>query len=122
MSGGTVAWGVSLNDDAFDRTIFKKEGKMKTNEIIVIVKDFFMQTEATKVYLFGSRSREEEQENSDVDLLVYFPDDINLLKIAKYKGLLEKKIHQKIDLLTPESISERILPYIQKEMKLIYER
>jgi predicted nucleotidyltransferase len=95
---------------------------MKTNEIVVIVKDFFKQTEATKVYLFGSRSRDEEKENSDVDLLVYFPDDINLLKIAKYKGLLEKKIHQKIDLLTPESISERILPYIQKEMKLIYER
>lgn len=85
---------------------------MKTNEIVVIVKDFFKQTEATKVYLFGSRSREEERENSDVDLLVYFPDDISLLKIAKYKGLLEKKIHQKIDLLTPESISERILPYI----------
>ena len=95
---------------------------MKTNEIIVIVKDFFMQTEATKVYLFGSSSREEEQENSDVDLLVYFPEHINLLKIAKYKGLLEKQIQQRIDLLTPESISERILPYIQKDMRLIYER
>ena len=95
---------------------------MKTNEIIIIAKDFFKQTEANKVYLFGSRSREEEKENSDVDLLVYFPDDVNLLKIAKYKGLLEKQIHQKVDLLTPESISERILPYIQKEMKLIYER
>ncbi|MBK8396918.1 MAG: nucleotidyltransferase domain-containing protein [Leptospiraceae bacterium] len=37
------------------------------------------------MYLFGSRSREEEKENSDIDLLVYFPDDVNLLKIAKYK-------------------------------------
>ena len=95
---------------------------MKTSEIIIIVKDFFKQTEATKVYLFGSRSREEEKENSDVDLLVYFPEHINLLRIAKYKGLLEKQIHQKIDLLTPESISDRILPYIQKDMRLIYER
>ncbi len=95
---------------------------MKTNEIITIVKDFFKHTEATKVYLFGSRSREEEKENSDVDLLVYFPEHINLLRIAKYKGLLEKQIHQKIDLLTPESISDRILPYIQKDMRLIYER
>ena len=66
---------------------------MKTSEIIIIVKDFFKQTEATKVYLFGSRSREEEKENSDVDLLVYFPEDINLLRIAKYKGLLEKQTH-----------------------------
>ncbi|MBP6738389.1 MAG: nucleotidyltransferase domain-containing protein [Leptospiraceae bacterium] len=95
---------------------------MKTSEIIIIVKDFFKQTEATKVYLFGSRSREEEKENSDVDLLVYFPEDINLLRIAKYKGLLEKQIHQKIDLLTPDSISDRILPSIQKDMRLIYER
>lgn len=67
-------------------------------------------------------TREEEKENSDVDLLVYFPEHINLLKIAKYKGLLEKQIHKRIDLLTPESISERILPYIKKDMKLIYER
>ena len=95
---------------------------MKTSEIIIIVKDFFKQTEATKVYLFGSRSREEEKENSDVDLLVYFPEHINLLRIAKYKGLLEKQIHQKIDLLTPDSISDRILPSIQKDMRLIYER
>lgn len=87
---------------------------MKTNEIIITVKEFFSQTEAIKVYLFGSRSREEEKENSDVDLLVYFPEDVNLLKIAKYKGFLEKQIHQKIDLLTPESISEKILPYIKK--------
>jgi predicted nucleotidyltransferase len=95
---------------------------MKTNEIIIIVKDFFKQTEATKVYLFGSRSRDEEKENSDVDLLVYFPEHINLLKIAKYKGLLEKQTNEKIDLLTPDSISERIFPYIQKDMRLIYER
>lgn len=95
---------------------------MKTSEIIIIVKDFFKQTEATKVYLFGSRSREEEKENSDVDLLVYFPEHINLLKIAKYKGYLERQTNEKIDLLTPDSISERIFPYIQKDMRLIYER
>lgn len=95
---------------------------MKTNEIIIVVRDFFKQTEANKVYLFGSRSREEEKENSDVDLLVYFPEHINLLKIAKYKGLLEKQTNEKIDLLTPDSISERIFPYIQKDMRLIYER
>lgn len=95
---------------------------MKTEEIVTVVNSFFKQTEATKVYLFGSRAREEEKENSDVDLLVYFPDHINLLKIAKYKGLLEKKVNQRIDLLTPDSISDRILPYIQKDMRLIYER
>ena len=95
---------------------------MKTNDLILIVKDFFMKTEANKVYLFGSRSREEENENSDVDLLVYFPEHINLLKIAKYKGLLEKQLQHRIDLLTPDSISDRIFPYIQKDMRLIYER
>jgi predicted nucleotidyltransferase len=102
-------------------TLLRSEG-MKTNEIVGILKDFFSQTEVIKVYLFGSRSRGEEKEDSDVDLLVYFPEDVNLLKIAKFKGTLEKKIHQKIDLLTPESISEKILPYIKKDMRLIYER
>lgn len=102
--------------------MFTMKSIMKTNQIILIVQEFFKQTEATQVYLFGSRSRDEEKESSDVDLLVYFPDHINLLKIAKYKGLLEKQIHQKVDLLTPESISERILPFIKKDMRLIYER
>ena len=95
---------------------------MKTNDLILIVKDFFKHTEANKVYLFGSRSRSEENENSDVDLLVYFPEHINLLKIAKYKGLLEKQVQHRVYLLTPELISDRIFPYIQKDKRLIYER
>ena len=93
---------------------------MNNEELIQAIRDFFKKTEADQVYLFGSRVRGEEKENSDVDLLVYFPDTVNLLKIVKYKRVLEQIIKYKVDLLTPESVSDKILPIIKKEMKLIY--
>jgi uncharacterized protein len=94
---------------------------MKTKDSIIIIQKFFKTIPVERVYLFGSRSRNEETENSDIDLLAYFLKDVNLLEIVRYKRLLEKELDIPVDLLTPESVSERIFPFIQKDMRLIYE-
>ena len=44
------------------------------------------------------------------------------MKLIEYKLDLEDKLHRKIDLVTPASISPLIFPLIQKDWQLIYER
>ncbi len=94
---------------------------MKTEEMLPLIINFFKDTEVEKVYLFGSRARHQESETSDIDLLVFFPQNINLLRIVKYKRLLENKLNFRVDMLTPNSISEKIFPHIKNDLKLIYE-
>jgi uncharacterized protein len=96
---------------------------MNRENTLQIVKDFFKEKPLIeKVYLFGSFIRNEESENSDIDLLVEMKETINLLKFIQIKQELESKIQRKVDLLTKESISSYILPLISQNMELIYER
>jgi predicted nucleotidyltransferase len=94
-----------------------------TNEEIRMIADYFRNKPVLKAFLFGSFSREEAEENSDVDILVE-------LDYSKHIGLgfvgmkldLENRLHKKIDLVSSESISKYILPFIESDKKLIYER
>lgn len=90
-------------------------------KIIQQIQEFFAETEVRRVSLFGSLARNKFDPASDVDLLLEVDEPIGYLKIIEYKLALEKFLHRKVDLLTPEGISPRIRPYIQKELKLIYE-
>ncbi len=71
-----------------------------------------------RIGFFGSIVRGEHQEDSDIDLLVFF--DEGKLSFSSYMDLnfyLEDLLHAKVDLLTPEQISPHIMPYIQKEIR-----
>ena len=71
-----------------------------------------------RIGFFGSIVRGEHQEDSDIDLLVFF--DEGKLSFSRYMDLnfyLEDLLHAKVDLLTPEQISPHIMPYIQKEIR-----
>lgn len=73
-----------------------------------------------KIGLFGSAVREDMEEGSDVDILVEFEvgseNFSNLMNLYFYlKDLLAKKI----DLVTRESISPYLAPYILKEVEYI---
>jgi predicted nucleotidyltransferase len=90
-------------------------------KIIQQIQTYFAGTGVRRVSLFGSFARNEFDPRSDVDLLMEVDEPIGYLKIIEYKLALEKFLQRKVDLLTPEGISPKIRPYIQKELKLIYE-
>ena len=68
--------------------------------------------------LFGSFARGEQDERSDVDILVEFEEGRktfdNFMEVA---FLLEEVFGRKVDLLTPESLSPYIGPYILREVE-----
>jgi len=63
--------------------------------------------------LFGSAARETMQEHSDIDLLVEFSEDLDLLEYAdNYFTLLEKleaTVGKPVDLVTRKSLTHPIL-------------
>jgi len=69
-----------------------------------------------KIGLFGSYSRNENNENSDIDFIVDF-DNTNFDDFMDLSFKLEDLFNKKIDLLTENSISPYIKPLIQNDIK-----
>ena len=61
---------------------------MSTNVLINEIVDYFKTQPVLKAWLFGSYARGEEDENSDVDILVIFDDcaKVSLLKQSKRRS------------------------------------
>ncbi len=70
-----------------------------------------------KVTLFGSRANGTATENSDVDLLVDFPDDSTLLTLISLKHKLEDIWNLSVDVIAAP-ISEDSILEIEKEVKI----
>ena len=90
--------------------------------IYQMISGYFQDKSVNKAFVFGSYVKNLEKENSDIDILIELSQSIGLMKIIEYKLDLEDLLHLKVDLLTPASISPKIFPLIQKDLKLIYER
>ncbi len=92
--------------------------------IIPVIRDFFMGQPVKKAWLFGSCSRGEEHEGSDVDILVQYenPKKMSLFAIAGMMCALEGMIGRKVDLVE----YDRLLPFavdsVERDKILVYER
>lgn len=76
-----------------------------------------------RAFLFGSASRNEEDEQSDVDILVELDYSQPIgLGFVRMQLELEDLLKRKVDLLTSNSISKYIQPFIDSEKILIYEK
>lgn len=90
---------------------------------IKVISDFFKNKPVLKAYLFGSYSRTEAESNSDIDILVDLDYSIHIgLGFVKMKLDLEKKLNKPVDLISSRAVSKHILPFIEKDKVLIYER
>jgi len=68
-----------------------------------------------RIAIFGSYARGEQEEKSDVDLLVEFKEPVGFLffHLADY---LEEILGVKVDLVTPEAIKPNRRDYIMKDL------
>jgi len=78
-----------------------------------------------KISIFGSISRQEETPESDVDILVELkPPDKRPVIGLKWFGLEDELSHvlgRKVDLVSEDSLSPYIRPYIEKNLIILYE-
>jgi len=80
--------------------------------------DFLIFHGIKRIGLFGSYARGEQRDDSDIDLLVEFDEGKksydNFMDLCFF---LEELLGKKVDLLTPESLSPFIRPFIEKDVR-----
>lgn len=79
-----------------------------------------------RLAVFGSTVRGESTSKSDLDLLIRLKPSnkrpkLGLFKLMEIEKDLEKKLGCEIDLVTEDSLSPYIRPYVDREKVIIYE-
>lgn len=74
------------------------------------------------VGLFGSLSRGEGDDNSDVDLMVRFSKRKSLLSLVRIEREISTALGRKVDLLTEAAISPYMKDRIMRELMVLYEK
>jgi len=73
-----------------------------------------------KLGLFGSFVREEQRRDSDIDLLVEFEQGKKTFKnFMQLSFFLEDILKRRVELITTESLSPYIRPYIVKDIEYV---
>jgi len=67
------------------------------------------------VFLFGSYSRGEASDNSDVDLRVDLGDNMKGLAVAEFYADLEEALGCSLDVMTTRQLSASFLKHIQND-------
>ena len=94
-----------------------------SNQDIDTIRDYFQDKPVLRAFLFGSFSRKEASENSDIDILVELDYSKHIgMGFVNMKFELEEKLNKKIDLVSSNAVSKYILPFINNDKQLIYER
>jgi len=87
------------------------------------IKDFFSTLPVKKAYLFGSYSRNDADENSDIDILVELDHATPIgMQFFTYGDKLKGLLNKNVDVVSYEGLSKHVKPIIDKEKVLIYER
>ncbi|MBE0573351.1 nucleotidyltransferase domain-containing protein [Candidatus Dojkabacteria bacterium] len=92
-------------------------------ENIDLIRNYFFSKPVKKAFLFGSSSRGESSAESDVDILVELDYSKPIgLEFVQMQLDLQDLLNKKVDLITLNSLSRHIKPFVDKEKVLIYER
>ncbi len=65
--------------------------------------------------LFGSYVRGEQRDDSDIDILVEYPDKTTLFDVVELKHNLEDVLEKSVDLVAYNGIKPRLKQYILSE-------
>ena len=79
---------------------------MTIKEIIYIVKPIADKYNIQEVYLFGSYARDDADENSDIDLLVYGGKDFKLTMIFAFAEELRKQFNKDVDVFEIHEVNQ----------------
>ncbi len=88
--------------------------------VLLQYKDTLKSYGVNKIGLFGSFVKDRQNAESDIDLLVEFlPDKKNFRNFINLAFFLEDMLNRKVELVTAESLSPYLKPYILKEVEYV---
>lgn len=88
----------------------------------VIISSLKKRIHPRKIGVFGSFARNENKPGSDLDILVFLDhqNKVSLLELIGAEQELSEVLGLKVDLVTDRSINPLIRPYIEKDLKIIF--
>ena len=89
---------------------------MITTQQVAVIRKITGKLNPVMVGIFGSYARNEQTEESDLDVLIDFDSRIDLLDLIGLEQELSEILGVKVDLITVKSVDERLRPYIQKDL------
>jgi hypothetical protein len=91
-----------------------KETKIQLEQLKPILKERF---QVETIGIFGSYTRGEQKNKSDIDILVTFtePNNIDLIDFITLKQFLTRKLKTKVDLVDKTALKHRIKDKILQE-------
>lgn len=93
-------------------------------QLIQKATEYFSSKPVKRAYVFGSFARNEQSEQSDLDILV----DLDYENGADYFLFMEMQeelstiLNTRVDLVSSNGLSPFVKPHIEKEKRMIYER
>ena len=93
--------------------------------ILPKIREYFKSQPVKKAWLFGSFSRNEETDTSDVDILVDYDESQEVISLFKMGGMLvdlSRIAGRKVDLIEVNGIMDFARASIDRDKILIYER
>ena len=73
-----------------------------------------------RIGIFGSASRGENSENSDIDILYQLREAVGLFNLVRIKDNLEEKLNKKVDLVSEKYINPKLKHSIMNDLNIIY--
>ena len=97
---------------------------MSNKNVIQLLNNYFATQPVTKAWLFGSYSRGEQREDSDIDILVCFDKEahVGLIKFSGMKCDLENLLKKNVDLVADGSLMPFAVESANRDKILVYER
>ncbi|MCB9273037.1 MAG: nucleotidyltransferase family protein [Lewinellaceae bacterium] len=92
---------------------------MNRDQTIQTIKDYLSQFPITKIGIFGSFARNEEGEDSDIDILVTFEEAVSLFTLVRMHRELSELLNRKVDIVSEKYLHPRLKASIEKDLKII---
>lgn len=99
----------------------QKESINSIDDIKAALIPIFKRYRLPKAAVFGSYARNEADNSSDVDLLVYLDETFELDKYLKFETAVKRALKKKVDILEYRCINPSMREDILKEAVEIYE-
>lgn len=92
---------------------------MKRNNALALLRTIkpilAQQFGVTQLALFGSTARDEDRDNSDLDILVSFDGPATSARYFGVQFYLEDQLGCSVDLVTEKALRPELRPFIEKE-------
>ncbi|HLG02798.1 MAG TPA: nucleotidyltransferase family protein [Bacteroidia bacterium] len=122
----TDALAAAVRSDPFTRSFYlyimntPVSNKQELLELIHAHKQEIHNYGVKQLGIFGSFVRDEVKQSSDIDFLVeFYPDKKNFDNFMELAFFLQNLLGRKVEIVTPQSLSKYIGPYILKEVEYV---